>query len=62
MPSLETYAVFVATCLVLLAIPGPAVLYVVSRSVDQGRAAGLASVAGIYLCSPEYWRAWFRPC
>lgn len=47
MPSLETYAVFVATCLVLLAIPGPAVLYVVSRSVDQGRAAGLASVAGI---------------
>ena len=47
MPSLETYAVFMATCLVLLAIPGPAVLYVVSRSVDQGRSAGLASVAGI---------------
>jgi threonine/homoserine/homoserine lactone efflux protein len=32
---------------VLLAIPGPAVLYVVSRSIDQGRRAGLASVAGI---------------
>ena len=47
MPSLSTYAVFVATCLALLAIPGPAVLYVVSRSVDQGRSAGLASVAGI---------------
>ena len=31
----------------LLAIPGPAVLYVVSRSIDQGRRAGLASVAGI---------------
>jgi threonine/homoserine/homoserine lactone efflux protein len=46
-PSLSTYALFVATCLVLLAIPGPAVLYVVSRSVDQGRRAGLASVAGI---------------
>jgi threonine/homoserine/homoserine lactone efflux protein len=37
----------VVTCLALLAIPGPAVLYVVSRSVDQGRRAGLASVAGI---------------
>jgi threonine/homoserine/homoserine lactone efflux protein len=47
MPSLSTYAVFVATCLALLVIPGPAVLYVVSRSVDQGRRAGLASVAGI---------------
>ena len=47
MPSLSTYALFVATALVLLAIPGPAVLYVVSRSIDQGRRAGLASVAGI---------------
>lgn len=47
MPSLSTYAVFVATALVLLAIPGPAVLYVVSRSIDQGRKAGLASVLGI---------------
>jgi threonine/homoserine/homoserine lactone efflux protein len=47
MPSLDTYALFIVTCLVLLAIPGPAVLYVVSRSVDQGRRAGLASVAGI---------------
>ena len=47
MPSLSTYALFVAAALVLLAIPGPAVLYVVSRSIDQGRRAGLASVAGI---------------
>jgi len=47
MPSLETYALFIATALVLLAIPGPAVLYVVSRSIDQGRRAGLASVFGI---------------
>ena len=47
MPSLSTYAVFVATCLVLLAIPGPAVLYIVSRSIDQGRTAGLSSVLGV---------------
>ena len=37
MPSLSTYALFIATALALLAIPGPAVLYVVSRSIDQGR-------------------------
>jgi len=47
MPSLSTYALFIATALALLAIPGPAVLYVVSRSIDQGRSAGLASVLGI---------------
>jgi threonine/homoserine/homoserine lactone efflux protein len=47
MPSLSTYALFIATVLALLAIPGPAVLYVVSRSIDQGRRAGLASVLGI---------------
>src|SRR6478736_4623831 len=47
MPSLGTYALFIATALVLLAIPGPAVLYVVGRSIDQGRTAGLASVLGI---------------
>ena len=47
MPSTSTFAIFVATALALLAIPGPAVLYVVSRSIDQGRSAGLASVAGI---------------
>ena len=47
MPSLSTYAVFIATALVLLAIPGPAVLYVVSRSIDQGRRAGVVSALGI---------------
>jgi len=46
-PSLSTYAVFLATAMVLLAIPGPAVLYVVTRSIEMGRAGGLASVAGI---------------
>jgi threonine/homoserine/homoserine lactone efflux protein len=47
MPSLSTYALFVATALAILAIPGPAVLYIVSRSIDQGRSAGLASMFGI---------------
>ena len=47
MPSPTTYGLFILTALALLAIPGPAVLYVVSRSIDQGRSAGIASVAGI---------------
>jgi threonine/homoserine/homoserine lactone efflux protein len=46
-PSLSTYAVFLATAMALLVIPGPAVLYVVTRSIEMGRAGGLASVAGI---------------
>lgn len=33
--------------IVLLLIPGPAVLYIVARSIDQGRKAGLASCSGI---------------
>ncbi len=39
--------VFVLASLALLLIPGPAVLYIVTRSASQGRAAGLASVLGI---------------
>jgi threonine/homoserine/homoserine lactone efflux protein len=40
-------AVFVAAALALLITPGPAVLYIVARSVDQGRRVGLVSVLGI---------------
>ncbi|MGB7844691.1 MAG: LysE family translocator [Candidatus Acidiferrum sp.] len=38
---------FVAGAAILLVIPGPAVTYVVSRSIAHGRAAGLVSVLGI---------------
>ncbi len=31
----------------LVAMPGPATLYIVTRSLDQGRSAGVASVLGI---------------
>src|SRR3954465_5585733 len=47
MPSLSTYAVFLATAIVLLLVPGPAVLDVVTRSIEMGRSGGLASVAVI---------------
>ncbi len=40
---------FSLAALALLAIPGPAVLYVVVQSAGQGRRVGLASVAGIHL-------------
>jgi threonine/homoserine/homoserine lactone efflux protein len=39
-------AAFVVATLALLLIPGPSVLFVVARSVEQGRRAGLASVGG----------------
>src|SRR5260370_9240816 len=38
---------FMSAALVLLEIPGPAVLYVTSRSIGLGRSAGLVSALGI---------------
>jgi threonine/homoserine/homoserine lactone efflux protein len=49
MPSASTLALFAVAAVTLLVIPGPAVLYIVTRSVDQGRAAGLASVCGVHV-------------
>jgi threonine/homoserine/homoserine lactone efflux protein len=46
-PDAPTLAVFVAAALTLLLIPGPAVLYIVARSIDRGRSAGLVSTLGI---------------
>ncbi len=40
-------SLFFAAAIALVLTPGPAVLYVVTRSVDQGRRAGLVSVLGI---------------
>jgi threonine/homoserine/homoserine lactone efflux protein len=49
MPEASTLALFAVAAITLLVIPGPSVLYIVTRSVDQGRAAGLASVGGIHV-------------
>jgi threonine/homoserine/homoserine lactone efflux protein len=38
---------FLLSALVVLLIPGPGVLYIVARSVAQGRRAGLVSVLGL---------------
>jgi threonine/homoserine/homoserine lactone efflux protein len=51
MPSLSTLPVFMVASIVLLVIPGPAVLFIVARSGAQGRRAGLVSVAGVHTAS-----------
>ncbi len=43
----SSWTVFLMSAFILLVVPGPAVLYIVTRSVDQGRRAGLVSVLGI---------------
>jgi threonine/homoserine/homoserine lactone efflux protein len=48
MHSPEVFAAFAVASLALLVVPGPSVLYIVTRSMDQGRAAGLVSVLGIH--------------
>jgi threonine/homoserine/homoserine lactone efflux protein len=49
MPDAHAYVLFVAAALALLLVPGPAVVYVVARSVSGGRLTGLVSVLGIEL-------------
>jgi threonine/homoserine/homoserine lactone efflux protein len=51
MPSGHAFAIYIPAALVLLAIPGPAVLYVIATSVEGGRRAGLLSVAGVHVGS-----------
>jgi threonine/homoserine/homoserine lactone efflux protein len=46
-PDPATFALFVAAALALLIVPGPAVVYIVAQSIDQGRVAGLVSTLGI---------------
>ncbi|MGI5269377.1 LysE family translocator [Nonomuraea sp. CA-218870] len=48
MPDLTTLALFSAATLAILLVPGPAVVFIVTRSVAQGRAAGLVSVLGVH--------------
>jgi threonine/homoserine/homoserine lactone efflux protein len=50
-PDPSTLGLFVIAALALLLVPGPSVLYIVTRSIEQGRTAGLASVVGVHLGS-----------
>jgi threonine/homoserine/homoserine lactone efflux protein len=43
----SSLVIFMTGAMLLLLVPGPAVLYITSRSISLGRAAGLASAMGI---------------
>ena len=47
-PGAASLGLFVVAALVLLVTPGPAVLYIVARSIEQGRLAGFVSDLGIH--------------
>jgi len=43
----ERLPLFILASIVLLLTPGPAVLYIIARSLDQGRMAGIVSVLSV---------------
>jgi threonine/homoserine/homoserine lactone efflux protein len=47
MPDASTFLLFAAASLAFLAIPGPSVFYIVTRSLSQGRRAGVTSMLGV---------------
>lgn len=49
LPPWPLFAAFVAAAFVLAVTPGPGVVYIVARSIAQGRRSGLASVLGVAL-------------
>lgn len=49
LPAWPQFSVFLIASFILAITPGPAVLYIVTRSLLQGRRFGLASVAGVAL-------------
>ena len=66
LPRWPVLMAFVGASFILAVTPGPGVLYIVTRSVIQGRRSGLASVAGVALgnlsnaiCAAVGLAAWF---
>ncbi len=47
MPDATALTLFIVAALALLVTPGPAVLFIVARSIEQGRGAGIVSTLGI---------------
>jgi threonine/homoserine/homoserine lactone efflux protein len=47
-PDAANIGLFIVAALALLLVPGPSVLFIVARSVEQGRLAGLVSDVGIH--------------
>jgi threonine/homoserine/homoserine lactone efflux protein len=51
MPSLQTVVLFMASALALNLTPGPAILFILSRCLGQGRTAAIVSVFGLATAS-----------
>ncbi len=49
LPDAASLGIFLLAALLLLLTPGPAVLYIVARTIDQGRRAGLVSMLGVHV-------------
>jgi threonine/homoserine/homoserine lactone efflux protein len=47
MPVPDTLLLFAVSTLAILVVPGPSVMFVVARTLEHGRAAGLVSMAGV---------------
>jgi len=47
MPDTSTLILFSIASFVLVVVPGPAVIYILTRSISQGRTAGVASAFGV---------------
>jgi len=53
MPTAQNLALFALASILLALTPGPNLLYLVSRTLCQGRRAGIISLAGTSLVSGE---------
>lgn len=49
LPEIPALSVFIIATMLFMPIPGPAVFFIVARSLGQGRSAGIASVMGVSL-------------
>ncbi len=47
MPDTSSLLVFMLACTALIVVPGPSVVYIVARTLEQGRRAGLLSALGV---------------
>ena len=45
--TIETYAVYLLACIVIVVVPGPTVTLVIANSLKHGARAGLLNVAGM---------------
>jgi threonine/homoserine/homoserine lactone efflux protein len=47
MPTIPTLLTFAAAAMLLIIVPGPNVIYIVTRGIDQGRKAAVVSALGV---------------